>query len=240
MSEVALSIVLPCYDEAANLPLLLERYRAVWEDLPAELVLVDNGSRDDTQAVLARELARPALSFARAVRVMPNQGYGHGLWQGLQAARGRVLAFSHADMQCDAADVFRAYHALMARPDPTATLVKGGRQGRGLQAELITRGMTVFASAVLRMALRDINAQPKVFPRRLLDAMPAPPAGFEFDVYVLHQARRSGLRVVTLPVHFGERAHGHSKWSFGLISRWRTILRVMRYIVALRRGRGPA
>ena len=240
MSRVALSIVLPCYNEADNLPPLLERYRAVWEDLPAELVLVDNGSTDDTPAVLARELARPELGFARVVRVMPNQGYGHGIVQGLRAATGDVLAFSHADMQCDAADVFRAYHTLLAQRDPQRALVKGRRQGRrGLQAALITSAMSVITSATLQMLLRDVNAQPKVFPRRLLDeAMPDPPAGFELDLYVLHQARRAGLREVTIPVVFGARAHGQSKWSFSLVSRWKTIRRVLSYTVDLRRTRG--
>jgi glycosyltransferase involved in cell wall biosynthesis len=236
--SVKLSIVLPCYNEAENLPLLLERYRAVWEDLPAELVLVDNGSTDHSAEVLARELQKPEYAFARTVQVMPNRGYGHGIWQGLQAATGEVLAFSHADMQCDAADVFRAYHVLTAQPDPPGAVVKGRRQGRGLQAEIITSGMSMIATGVLQMWLQDINAQPKVFPRRVLDHMPAPPPGFEFDLYLLHQARRAGLQEVTIPVIFGERAHGESKWSFSLFNRWRTILGVTGYIFELRRARG--
>jgi len=43
-----LSIILPCYNEADNLPLLLNAYCQVWQDLPAELILVDNGSTDHT------------------------------------------------------------------------------------------------------------------------------------------------------------------------------------------------
>src|SRR5262245_4994150 len=118
-----LSIVLPCYNEAENLPPLLGRYAQVWEDLPAELILVDNGSTDHTEAVLRREL--PNHPFARTVKVEKNQGYGHGIMTGLRAARGEFLAFSHADQQSRPDDVFAAYHRLKSAPNPRLTLVKG-------------------------------------------------------------------------------------------------------------------
>ncbi len=91
--NVAFSVVLPCYNEADNLPPLLARYAEAWhaQNLPAELILVDNGSTDHTAEVLARELARPELAFARVVRVPVNRGFGHGTFTGLQAARGEVL-----------------------------------------------------------------------------------------------------------------------------------------------------
>ena len=80
---IRFSIVLPCYNEADNLPLLLERYQQVWEDLPTELILVDNGSTDQTAQVLERELSRPGMAFVRTVQVPINQGYGYGIYAGL-------------------------------------------------------------------------------------------------------------------------------------------------------------
>jgi glycosyltransferase involved in cell wall biosynthesis len=234
--DISLSIVLPCYNEAGNLPLLLESYRQVWRDLPAELILVDNGSTDPTTAVLAQELARPDLAFARTVRVPHNRGYGHGLYTGLRAARGEFVAFSHADMQCSPADVFRAYDRLMAAPNPDRTLVKGRRSGRGFSAALITTGMSVLASAILLVPLTDINAQPKVFHCSHLGHLTQPPAGFQFDLYVLYRARQAGLEILTIPVVFGERAHGQSKSAFNIFARYRTVWAIMAYIFRLRFG----
>jgi glycosyltransferase involved in cell wall biosynthesis len=233
-----LSIVLPCYNEAENLPALLRRYADVWESAPAELILVDNGSTDDTPAVLVRELADPALSFARVVRVPKNRGYGHGIYTGLQSARGEFVGFSHADQQCDAADVFAAYHKLRATADPTHVVIKGKRARRDLGAMVITHGMSVVASAVLGSRLSDINAQPKVFHRSHLDRLTQPPDGFPFDLYVLYQARQAGLRIDTVPVVFGKRGHGQSKWAFSLLSRWRTIWNMVKYIFHLRLQEG--
>ena len=99
--NIQLSIVLPCYNEADNLPLILAGYAKAWRaDMAAELILVNNGSTDHSAEVLQRELANPDYAFARSVLVEENQGYGHGIFTGLQAARGEFLAFSHADMQC--------------------------------------------------------------------------------------------------------------------------------------------
>jgi glycosyltransferase involved in cell wall biosynthesis len=233
-----LSIILPCYNEAENLPPLLAAYAAEWsaQSLPTELILVDNGSTDGTAQVLARELARPELAFARAVTVPVNRGFGHGTLTGLRAARGEVLAFSHADMQYKPADCFAAYRLLLSQPDSAHALVKGQRAPRGWQAALVTNTMAALASAVLLMPLTDINAQPKVFHRSHLDRLLDPPDGFQFDLYVLFTARRAGLRVLTVPVVFGRRAHGQSKWAFSFISRYRTIWATIVYIFKLRFG----
>lgn len=235
-TTLCLSIVLPCYNEADNLPLLLEGYRQVWRDLPAELILVDNGSTDATAAVLAEELARPEFAFARSVRVARNRGYGHGILTGLQAAGGEFAAFSHADMQCSPADVFRAYERLLAAPDPTQTLVKGKRSARDAGAALVTNGMAVLASTVLLTPLTDINAQPKLFHRSHLARLSRSPDGFQFDLYVLYRARQAGLTLLTVPVVFGQRAHGQSKSAFNILARYRTIWATITYIFKLRFG----
>jgi len=233
---IRLSIVLPCYNEADNLPLLLEGYRQVWPDLPAELILVDNGSTDHTAEVLAQELQRPELAFARTVRVPRNRGYGHGLHTGLQAGHGEFIAFSHADMQCSPADVFNAYDHLVSAPNPAQALVKGWRSGRDFSASLITTGMSVLASTILLTNLADINAQPKVFHCSHLARLTQPPDGFQFDLYVLYQARRARLKILTIPVVFGERVHGQSKSAFNIFARYRTIWATIVYIFHLRFG----
>ena len=67
-----LSLVIPCYNEAANLPLLLERCKALTARSDAEVILVDNGSTDNNPDVLAALL--PSYPGCRSVRVERNQG----------------------------------------------------------------------------------------------------------------------------------------------------------------------
>ncbi|MGH2537092.1 MAG: GtrA family protein [Candidatus Promineifilaceae bacterium] len=219
-----LSIVLPCYNEGPNIPLILERLRPFWPAERFELILVDNGSTDSSAALLAAECARPGNPFLRVVTVPRNIGYGHGLMSGLRAAEAPLLAYSHADIQTPPEDVFRAYHLLAERGlDPAETLVKGRRINRPASALRLTNGLAWVAQLALGQPMDDINGQPKLFPRRLLASLSHPPAGFAFDTYLLYVARLQGLACVDFPVDFGARLHGESKWAASALSRYKTI-----------------
>ena len=234
MPDPALSVVLPCYNESKGLANILERFQAVSGDRPFELILVDNGSTDETQQVLAELL--PRFPFARSVQIQKNRGYGDGIFTGLKAARGELLAWSHADLQTDPADVFRAWDLYGQSQEPSRLLVKGRRRGRRLGEWLISRGMELVAFLLLRRCLTEINAQPKLFHRGLLAHLKGPPIDFNFDVYVLYQAKRHGWRVRSIDVEFPPRPHGKSHWAATWSSKLRTIWRSMRYMFLLGLG----
>ena len=216
-----LSVVLPCYNESRGLEAILDRFAMHGSGVSFELILVDNGSTDDTSTVLERLLSR--YPFARSVRIEENRGYGHGLFTGLQAASAPFLAWSHADLQTDPADVFRAFRLVQDYPQPERVLVKGRRHGRSLSERVVSMGMQTLATLILLTPLSEINAQPKVFSRDLLDRLDAPPADFNFDLYVLLRAKRAGWRVLSFPVQFPPRPFGVSHWA----STWRSKVRTM-------------
>jgi len=223
-----LSIVLPCYNEAEGLPNLLDRYAEFAARYQFELVLVDNGSTDNTQEVIGRLL--PKYAFARCTRVIKNVGYGHGIFQGLKQAQGEFLAWSHADLQTDGGDVFRAYDSLKNAQNVSRTLVKGRRRGRRLSERFISRGMELASLCLLRSRLTEINAQPKVFHRDLLSFLTKPPTDFNFDVYVLYKANRAGWAIREVEVDFPPRPFGESHWAATWRSKFRTIRRSLFYM----------
>lgn len=228
-----LSVVIPCFNEEKNLPLILRRFSEVLDEDGVEVVLVDNGSTDGTRAVLDELLAEH--DFARSVRVEVNQGYGFGILSGLEAAQGEYLGWTHADMQTDPRDVVEALRLIEAAPDPPRTLAKGNRKGRPLSDVVFTAGMSVFESTYLGVRLRDINAQPNVFHRSFFESWDDPPLDFSLDLYAFYLARKQGLDVIRFPVRFPKRLHGHSTWNFGLRSRWKFIRRTLSYSAHLKR-----
>ena len=82
------SLVIPCYNEASNLPSLLSGCKKLLDRSDVEIILVDNGSTDDTPAVLKNIL--PNYRGCRSIRVDINRGYGFGILSGLKAAKGEV------------------------------------------------------------------------------------------------------------------------------------------------------
>ncbi len=219
------SLVIPCYNEAANLPLLLERCKALGAREGMEVILVDNGSTDDSPAVLARLL--PTYPGCRSVRVEVNQGYGFGILAGLRAAHGDILGWTHADMQTDPLDALRGL--VLFETNDGDIFVKGRRQGRPLIDSVFTIGMSVFETILLRRAMWDINAQPTMFSRSFFESWSKPPYDFSLDLYAYYHALDQGLKARRFPVKFGERANGISHWNVSFRAKWRFIKRTLKF-----------
>lgn len=224
----AVSLIIPCYNEADNLPLLVDRCADVFgkrDDV--EVVLVDNGSTDRSAELLPGLIA--PYPFLRTVRVPVNEGYGHGILTGLRAATGDVLAWTHADLQTDPGDVLRGLELFHASPDASKQFVKGRRFGRPASDVVFTVGMAAFETALLRVPMWDINAQPTMFPRSFFDTWADPPKDFSLDLFAYYSAVKAGFRVARFPVYFGKRAHGISRWNVNWQAKAKFIRRTYDY-----------
>ena len=231
-----LSLVIPCYNEADNLPLLVDRCALVFASRDdVEVILVDNGSTDRTPELLPGLIA-PHASL-RSVRVPVNEGYGHGILTGLRAATGDVLAWTHADMQTDPSDVLKGYERFVASSSPDKLFVKGNRFGRPAFDVVFTWGMAAFETALLGAPMWDINAQPTMFSRSFFAGWQDPPKDFSLDLFAYYTALKSGLKVERFPVYFGPRAHGESRWNTGLTARYKFIRRTVDYSLKMKRER---
>ena len=234
---IDLSVVIPCYNEERNIPILLRNFsRILASRNQIELILVDNGSQDQTGKMIEQEIAQKGYAFARKVAVQGNRGYGFGILSGLKQARGTILAWTHADLQTDPEDVLRAYQLYLEKSKGSKKiLVKGHRKNRDLLEKLLSLGMQLLTNIVLGAWLDEINAQPKLFPRTLLEKMTDPPEDFSLDLYLLYLAKREKYEIVSLPVYFKERIYGEAKGGGGGFKiRWNLIQRTLHYIFALK------
>ena len=223
---VNLSIVLPCYNEAASLEKLTDGYfRCLQDRQDCERVLVDNGSGDGTWELMEKLKAKVSLVPITLIKVPENKGYGYGLIQGLKAASGTFLSWSHADLQCPPEDVFKLYDAVMDCHDPKMVFGKGHRTNDRGSASILTRIQTILARVVLGYKMVEISAQPKLFHRSFFDLWQSPPRGYELDMYAYYHALRRGMEIVSIDVVFLDRQEGESKWAYSIKSRLATIFR---------------
>lgn len=227
-----LSVVVPCYNEEKNIPLLVKRWTEVRDPkIESELILVDNGSTDGSAEVL-KKMNKKGI---RSVNVEKNIGYGFGIWSGLKAAKGDIICWTHADLQTDLKDTLRGYRIINGSKDPKKTYVKGKRYGRPLMDRLFTSGMSIFETVILGKVLYDINAQPNIFHRSFLDRIGEPPKDFSFDLYFYYMAKRKRYNMIRFPVNFSQRIHGKSSWNTGLGQKWKFIKRTISFTMKLKK-----
>jgi glycosyltransferase involved in cell wall biosynthesis len=229
-----LSIIVPCYNESKNIPLILEKFNSVIKRDDIEVLLVNNGSTDNSEQIL-NELV-PNYKFARIVKVEINQGYGFGIASGLTAAKGEFIGYTHADMQTDPVDPIKALGIIEKEENPRNCFIKGDRKGRPLFDQFFTIGMSFFETVYLGKKLWDINAQPNIFHKSFFESIKdSCPKDFSLDLYLLYMAQKKNLKIVRFDVIFPERIHGESSWNTGFSSKWKFIKRTIDFSVRLKK-----
>ncbi len=231
-----LSIVIPCYNEAGNIYSLLNKLESI-QSKEIEVILVDNGSTDNTSDILDSKLNNEQLNI-KFISLDQNIGYGHGIMSGVKKASGEVIAWTHADLQTDPLDVVDAYKIFEQYIDNEKSILKGKRIGRNLFDAFFTNGMAILSSFFMGVKLDDINAQPKMFHREFLNKMQYPPEDFSLDLYFLYQAKINEYNIIEFPVHFGKRLYGESKGGGSLIGKWKLIKRTWNYMIKLKNNIG--
>lgn len=230
--EIKMSIVVPCYDEAENIPLILKRFAETIKRDDVEVLLVDNGSKDNSPEILKQLL--PEYCFARSMRIEENQGYGYGIIQGLKNCKGQFIGWTHADMQTDPADLLKALE-IIEKGNSEKIFVKGNRKGRPAFDQFFTGGMSIFETLYMGVKLYDVNAQPNVFSRKFFETWENPPKDFALDLYALYMAQKAGLQIERFEVVFPERIHGKSHWNNGLLAKWKFIKRTIEFSYKLKK-----
>lgn len=228
-----LSIIVPCYNEERNIPLILKKFNEVINTDDIEVILVNNGSTDGSKEVFDKLV--PAYPFASVVNVALNQGYGFGITSGLREAKGEFIGYTHADMQTDPADVLRALKIIESQPDAKRCYVKGDRKGRAFFDQFFTIGMSLFETVYLGTTLWDINAQPNIFHRSFFENLANIPKDFSLDLYFLYMAKKNGIRVIRFKVVFPPRVHGESSWNTGFASKKKFIQRTIAFSTKLKK-----
>ena len=204
----ALSYFFPAHNEAANLRGLVAEALAVLPQLAEqfEVLIVDDGSRDDTPAI-ADELAA-AHPEVRAIHHPTNLGYGAALRSGFAAAPYELLAFTDGDRQFHVADLALLLDRL-ARPDaPDA--VAGFRIHRADPAirTIYARAYRLANRIFFGLRTRDVDCACKAFRRDALRGIAVESGGAFFSAELLIKLQASGQRIAEVGVPHYPRTAG--------------------------------
>lgn len=214
MPDALISIVIPCRNEAANLPLLIDEIEAAMAGRDFELIIVNDGSTDETAAVLAEQAARRPFPV-RELRHLRSAGQSLSVRSGAWAARGRIVATIDGDGQNDPQYIPVLVDALVrAGPD------FGAAQGQRLKRrdsklkQLASRFANWLRGAILHDETRDTGCGLKAIHTDILRKLPFFDGTHRFVPALVIQ---EGYRVVHCDVVDRSRRHGKS--NYGIFDR---------------------
>lgn len=224
------SVLVPAKDEAENLPLFMELAAAAFAadaGVRYEVIVIDDGSRDATWAVLQELAAR--YPFLRPVRHRAQRGIAEALRTGWLESRGGVLVFYPADLQFKPEDIPRLVAPILAGD---SDMVTGRKQGKYEKA-FVSRIYNGLSRSLFRVPVKDLNSV-KAYRREVMDIVPTRP---DWHRYLIVIAAAEGYTVTEIPVPLYPRHAGRSK--FGLSRIPVGVLDMLAVWFELRFGRKP-
>jgi len=203
-----LTVTIPLYNEAENNPILYERVRNALDALGKrwELILVNDGSKDDSavllDAIAANDTRVSIIHFRR------NYGQTAAFMAGLDHARGAIIVPMDGDLQNDPDDIGK----LLAKLDEGFDVVSGWRRDRqdhAIKRNLPSRMANGLISRVSGVHLHDYGCSLKAYRRDVLDGVKL---YGEMHRFVPIYAAWNGARVTEMAVQHHPRLHGESKY----------------------------
>ena len=234
-----ITIVIPTYNEAANVEALVQELAAL--HLPGlALLFVDDNSPDGTAALARSQAARlegRLHVLSRPGKLGLGTAYREGFAWALQQGSQYIIEMD-ADLSHSPSDIPRMLEQIQR-----CDILSGSRWERGGFADstrgwprrLLSRGGSLYARLLLGLRVKDTTTGFKCFRREVLERLDfsqIKSSGFAFQVEVAYLCQRQGFRTQELPIRFAQRLRGQSKMSLRIILEafWRvTAIRLRRF-----------
>jgi glycosyltransferase involved in cell wall biosynthesis len=203
-----LSLFFPCHNEADNLEALVDDALAALPALATtyEVILVDDGSRDNT-AVVAERLVQRHAGVVRLVRHEVNRGYGGALRSGFAAAQYSHLAYTDGDRQFRIADLARLVDGAQETGSPVVIGYRLKRADPPLR--LIYATLYRVANRIwFGLSVRDVDCAAKLFHRDALRGISVHSDGAFFSAELLIRLRLAGVHILEVGVPHYPRTAG--------------------------------
>lgn len=210
------SIVLPVRNQADHIRSVVENHIIVLESkiVPRlEIVLVENGSTDASVAV-CEDLAREYQGRVQVISlVSPRTGWGAAVQYGLSKARGELLCYSSSARV--ASEVLASFvERGLQNPDKVVQAVRSGHDN--FLRSIASWVYNLECRLLFGLSTRDVNGNPKVFPRKFQRLLELKEEGFMIDLEFNIVCKEAGYEVLSVPVAHTKRHGGKSMTSLSL------------------------
>lgn len=215
-----LSVIIPCYNEKETILEILRRVEAV--ELDKEIVIVDDGSTDETREILKSVSPTEAAVYFHE----RNQGKGAAIRTGLQHVSGDIVIIQDADLEYDPQDFYELIKPIV---EGRAEVVYGSRVlGKNFRISYLRyywggRLLSALANLLYDAHITDEPTCYKAFKASVLKSLSLTCTRFEFCPEVTAKLRKKGYKIYEVPISYHPRSLKEGKkigWRDGLQAIW--------------------
>ncbi len=204
-----LTVIIPVYNEEKTLEEIVRRVKAT--GLAHEILIVDDGSKDNTRSILAEMDGKEGV---RVILHERNQGKGAAVRTGIEAATGEIALIQDADLEYDPRD-----YPTLLRPmeEGIAEIVYGSRFLGGARRPILfwnmvaNRILTFITNLFYNNILSDMETGYKVFRPERIRSIPLHARGFEFEPEFTAKVLKRKMRIYEVPISFNPRDYSDGK-----------------------------
>ncbi len=204
-----LSVILPVYNERTTVAEIIRRMRAVDVPLIVDIVVVDDGSSDGSEKILAAV----EDSTVRVLTHAQNQGKGAAIRTGLSHAHGDLVLIQDADLEYDPDDWPKLLDPILKGK----AMVVYGSRFTGERKNMLplhwigNRFLSLVTNILYRSTLSDMETCYKMFDRRVLKGLTVVSDRFDFEPEITAKVLRRGYRIYEVPISYAGREPDEGK-----------------------------
>jgi len=216
MYKYELSIVIPFYNEEENIKnvvnsLVNELNR---NKINYELILVNNGSSDSTKQII--EHLRKKNIRIKQVDIQKNLGYGWGIINGLNTAKGSYIGFIDGDNQVHPQYLIDAYNKIK-KTNAAICITRRLKRPNNFRRQFASIGYNTLINILFFPNVWDINSKPKVIQQKFYKELCLSSKDWFIDTEIVLKAKRKKFKIVEIPIIYNKRRKGKSKVKFAIV-----------------------
>lgn len=221
-----LSIIIPAYNEAATILVLLDKIKTVqlMNDLQKEIIVIDDGSKDETESIVQNFLLENTALQIHYIKHINNKGKGAAIRTGIQKSTGNIILIQDADLEYDSSE-----YNILLKPilDGYADVVYGSRFMGGKPHRILffwhsigNKFLTLLSNMFTNFNLTDMESGYKVFKSEIIKSIQLKENRFGFEPEITAKiAKIKNIRLYEVGISYYGRTYQEGKkvnWRDGL------------------------